>query len=217
MKELENDKVSKMVEICQLIKLFGKCSEFNCPKRHVLSKNLDVYDVLPKSGYLRFKIVDIFDLTHFSIQLIEHIDNQNEVTAYNIKEITEELTDTLKINKKRMSNAILGHYYTYYCSETELFHRCRLLERENENVKIVLIDRGKIVNTITSKVFQLPQEFSVKHYPEKSKYIYIFIRFQTYIKYERSILDYPIESCSIYRVSLYRLQETNIFFKILFY
>lgn len=166
-----------MVEICDYIKLFGKCSEFNCPKRHVLNKNLDIYEDLPKSGHLRFKIVDIFDLTHFSIQLIEHINDQNKVTVYNIKDITEELTDTLKINKKRMSDPILGHYYSYYCNETELFHRCRLLEIENDSVKIILIDRGKVINTIASKLFLLPQEFNVKQYPEKSKYTYSFIKF----------------------------------------
>lgn len=169
LKSLEKEKVTNSIELCSMMKLHGKCCEFNCPKRHILDKNLDLSKFLPKSGRIRFEIIDIHDLTHFSIHLIEHIDDNNKVIVYDIKDITEELTDTLKINKKRISESILGHYYAYYCSETELFYRCRLLKIDKDNIRIILIDRGNVIDTLKSKIFHLPNEFSVNYYPEKSK------------------------------------------------
>lgn len=169
LRSFEKEKITNRIEICDRTKLYGECSEPSCPNRHILDKNLDVSECLPKSGQIRFEIVDVHDLTHFSINLIEYIDDNNKAISFDFKDITEELTDTLRINKKRIHEAILGHYYTYYCSETELYNRCRILETNKDSVKIILIDKGNIVDTDKCKIFHLPKEFSVKYYPEKGK------------------------------------------------
>lgn len=170
----EEEKVKEGIEVCSVLKLFGECKEKECTKRHIFNENLDVSNYLPKSDRIRFKIVEIHDVSHYSIKIIQHIDDKNNVHFYDENEdISEGLTDTLKIHRKQITDPVPGHYYAYYDFNETLsnYYRCRLLEKLKEKVKIILIDKGTVVETTVSRIFKLPNEFSVEDHPELSKYI----------------------------------------------
>lgn len=167
----EENRIRGSIELCSNLKLFGKCIDVDCSMRHLLSENLDVCKSVPKTGRVRFKIVDVIDLTCFSIQIIQHIDDENNVNFYDeFKDITEDLNNSLHINKKAVTHLSRGCCYAFYNSdEDELFYRCRVLEIKNDLVKIILIDVGEILNSVKSRIFELPKEFVTAHYPQKSK------------------------------------------------
>ncbi|CAG9860602.1 unnamed protein product [Phyllotreta striolata] len=158
----EEQKLEKGISLCGNLKLFGKCTKMNCSRRHLIAENSDVSDDLPKSGKIKFKIVDVADVTTFSIQLLQHVDNDSKVyEREEFDNVTEELTATLRLGRKIMYNPVIGHHYSFYNSDEqgELYHRCEVLDIKNDCIRIKLLDKGSIVNTTTSRIYRLPKEF----------------------------------------------------------
>lgn len=165
----EEKKVTKQFEICRLLKLFGRCNESNCAYRHLLDKSVDIVEFIPNSGKIRFQIVDMHNVSHFSIRVIEHMsDNDKQTLLPSVKDITEELTDFLKNSKSKAISKIPGQFYAYL-DEDYLFYRCRILECDNDTVTIILVDKGNIINTPKTRLFKLPSEFSMAKHPPQSK------------------------------------------------
>lgn len=157
--------------MCETLKLFGACSVVNCTWRHIVDKDLDVSAYLPESGKIKFKIIHVHDVTTYSVQLIQHIDMENNVREfYDTPDITEDLTSIIKISRKQVIKPLIGHRYAYYeVGEFEgVYYRCELLDlEESESIKIKLIDKGNVIRTKRNRLFKLPEEFENK--PRKSK------------------------------------------------
>lgn len=169
MQRLEADKINKGIDFCHIVKLFGYCTKTNCPKRHNLSKQLDVSNFLPKCGRIRFKIVQMIDLTHYFIQLIDHVDDNNKKTVFDIRNVAEKLSDLLRNKKNDITDLVVGAYYAYKNDEIDLYHRCRLLKYNDNNCEIILIDEGNFINCDKSKLCNLPNEFTTEYYAQQGE------------------------------------------------
>ncbi|XP_023310891.1 putative ATP-dependent RNA helicase TDRD12 [Anoplophora glabripennis] len=167
LKHLEEEKKLKNeIGLCETLKLFGICSVTHCPWRHIVNKDVDISDYLPQSGKIKFKIVRIHDVTNYSVQLIQHIDMEDNVHEFTDNfDITEELTNVIKISKKQIINPVVGHKYAYYdIDELDgVYYRCDVLEIErNGFVRVKLLDKGNIIRTEQKRLFKLPKEFKNK-------------------------------------------------------
>nr|XP_023020474.1 putative ATP-dependent RNA helicase TDRD12 isoform X2 [Leptinotarsa decemlineata] len=162
----EEEKVTKAVGLCNDLKLFGKCLENRCLRRHVVNEALDVSNFLPKNGQIKFKIVQVQDVSCFSITLLQHEDGRSKVEDVFV-DVTEELTATLKITRKKIHNPIVGHRYAFYDFEDRegTYHRCELLDVDNDEAKIKLLDKGSVISTAVARLFRLPREFDEENKP----------------------------------------------------
>lgn len=167
----ENEKLKQDICLCENLKLFGYCTKIECPKRHVLNTDLDVSQYFPKSGKVKFKIVNIIDVSIYIIQLLQHVDNDNKIHEYDeISDITEDLTKTLTLDKKEVHDPVLGKRYAFHNTDEQdaNYYRCEVLSINKENVKIKLLDKGTIINSTNSRLFCLPDEFDIHTKPRQT-------------------------------------------------
>ncbi|VEN46583.1 unnamed protein product [Callosobruchus maculatus] len=174
----ESYKIDKRIELCEMLKIFGKCrNTYSCPMRHKIDKSLDVNASLPTHGKIKFKIRNVYDVTNYSIEIIETVDSSgNSVPFTEIPDVTEDLTNAMRISRKRPKEFTLGHLYVYYAADdlTETFHRCVLMARENETVRIKLIDEGKELSTVLkNRLYKLPKDFGEDKFPRKYPDVYL--------------------------------------------
>ncbi|KAJ8944733.1 hypothetical protein NQ314_009386 [Rhamnusium bicolor] len=163
-------KAESEVSLCETLKTFGRCTSFQCVRRHIVDKDLDVSKYIPDSGKIKFKIIYIQDVTTYSIQLIEHVDLENKVHKLDdILDVTDDLTGILNISKKKIINPVVGHLYAYYDIDEfdGIFRRCELIELDDECIKIKLIDKGNIISTVKSRLYRLPKDFKDKNKSRK--------------------------------------------------
>nr|CAH7722889.1 unnamed protein product [Callosobruchus chinensis] len=171
----ESHKIKRRIELCEKLKIFGKCrNDYNCPMRHKIDKTVDVNPSLPTHGKIKFKIRKVYDVTNYSIEIIETIDSSGKSVPFpEIPDVTEKLTDAMRISRKKPKVFIFGQLYAYYDDLTETFHRCVLMARENETVRIKLIDEGKEWSTVTKRLCQLPKDFGEDKFPRKYPDMYL--------------------------------------------
>ncbi|KAG5893160.1 hypothetical protein JTB14_000421 [Gonioctena quinquepunctata] len=164
----EEKKLEKAIGFCDNLKLFGKCTKTRCPSRHIIGEALDISNHLPKCGRIQFKIVNVQDVTCFSIVLLQHIDGDGKVSENDeLQDITGDLSATLGIRRKKINQPIVGHQYAFYdLDEREgVYLRCELLEVDNDCVKIKLFDKGAIISTMITRIYHLPKEFNDHNKP----------------------------------------------------
>ncbi|KAJ8919836.1 hypothetical protein NQ315_006365 [Exocentrus adspersus] len=161
----EEKKLKTRVGLCETLKLFGMCPTYYCPARHTLNKDLDISDSLPQSGRVKFKIVNIPDVTTFIVQLLQHTDMDNNIVNFEEDAFpTEDMVCSIKLSRKQVIHPVVGHMYAYYEME-ELdgtYYRCDLLELEGDAVKIKLVDTGRVISTVKNRLFKLSKEFQNK-------------------------------------------------------
>ncbi|XP_072397855.1 uncharacterized protein [Diabrotica undecimpunctata] len=161
--EEEQYKLNHGIPLCTHLKLFGRCIKNLCSGRHNLSSKLDVSDSLPKSGKIKFKIMNILDVALYSIKILQHVDLDNKLVEYDTPDdVTADLNATLRSGKKAVQKPKLGHHYVFYYADDEEFKysRCELIEILKENmVNIKLLDTGVILNTMLTRLYKLPKEF----------------------------------------------------------
>uniref|UniRef100_A0A6P7GEM3 RNA helicase n=1 Tax=Diabrotica virgifera virgifera TaxID=50390 RepID=A0A6P7GEM3_DIAVI len=175
--EEEQSKLKHEIPLCTDLKLFGRCIKDLCSRRHMLSSKLDVSDRLPKSGKIKFKIVNILDVALYSIKILQHVDLDNKLLQYDPPDdVTADLNATLRLGKKAMQKPKLGHHYVFYNPDDEecKYSRCELMEVLKENmVNVKLLDTGVVLNTMLTRLYKLPKEFRCNVRPRAVTYAYL--------------------------------------------
>ncbi|KAF5294773.1 hypothetical protein FQA39_LY00257 [Lamprigera yunnana] len=157
----EQKKIKMKIELCRNFKLFGNCAQVQCKMRHVISKDLDYSNDLPQNGVIKFKIIGVQDVTHFTIQLLTHIDIDGNIHKF-------ETNDDLEISLKKALNSLnisendvkLNCLYVY--SNNEHYKRCvvtNILSVTSANVSIYCLDTGEVMDVAYSSLYVLPKEF----------------------------------------------------------
>ncbi|XP_030757760.1 putative ATP-dependent RNA helicase TDRD12 [Sitophilus oryzae] len=152
----EHTKIERKVELCQNLNIFGKCSSVNCSKRHILNKDVDVCDVLPKNGIIKFKILTLTNTTTASIKLLEHLDlKEKRVKVYD--DMNDYINEVLqrKESYHRAVKIVRNNLYLY--KEDGKYYRCKLIEKE-ESVLVFLLDRGIYCKTDVKELCEIPEE-----------------------------------------------------------
>ncbi|KYB28783.1 putative ATP-dependent RNA helicase TDRD12 [Tribolium castaneum] len=155
----ENEKIDNGIEICNTLKLFGKCGDSLCEKRHFVCEQLDVSENLPKSGKLVFKILNIKDVTQFSVQVIRHIDLEGKVKEINDDDLRKPLT----VSEKRAKNIKVGKFYAHcdYTPEGDVFMLCHVLSIPNDNFVEVKFANELVLQTLQRKLYELPPNLEI--------------------------------------------------------
>lgn len=167
------------VKLCNNLKIFGHCKEFNCIKRHHLSEELDNTPSVPDSGTIHFRISNIIDVTTFAAHLIKHIDIKTgtEKKFLNQTEtIEKELSAIFQQSKAYPPTLELKKWYVWE-ENLKDFKRCEIISiieeekitKQPHKVKIELIDHGRIVQIPAAQLYDLPQNF--KTIPKQGTYI----------------------------------------------
>ncbi|XP_057658542.1 putative ATP-dependent RNA helicase TDRD12 [Diorhabda carinulata] len=167
----EEEKLKEDICLCANLKLFGYCKKIECPQRHILNSDSDVSQHFPKSGKIKFKIVNIIDVSVFTIKLLQHVDNDNKIYEYDeTSNITEDLSTSLKLGKKKVSDPVLGKRYAFHNIDEQdpNYYRCEVLNIDKENVKINLLDKGTVINSTVTRLFYLPKEFDIHVKPRQT-------------------------------------------------
>lgn len=155
------------------MKLFGKCQELiKCPWRHLISRDTDFTEDIPFKGKIKFKILNIHDVTKFSIRILEHSDEDNNILKFEVDtSITQDLTESLTVKKRSITNYVLGRWYAF-SGDNETYKRCELINIEGEDCEIKFIDSGLITNTSKSSLYVLPKQFDHLHRPTNGEYLH---------------------------------------------
>lgn len=161
----EYARIARKLELCQTLKLFGKCESSRCKKRHILDKTIDSSDLLPKNGSIKFKILNMTSAGSCSIKLLEHFDLKGQ-SVQKFEDFTEQITQILasKHNYHQPSKVILNHLYLH--KEKDEYFRCKLVEKD-EFILVYLIDRGIYCRSNENRLYKMPEEF--KQIPQQCK------------------------------------------------
>lgn len=157
------------------MKLFGECKIEKCDSRHVLSKQLDFGENIPKSGLIKYKIVNVEDVSIFSVNIVEHISVDGEATKCDtdLETIESELSTALGKQKRSVDEVNVGDCVALQdtsSSNETIFKRCRVTK---------IVKKGQVTNlpsTVIVKFLDLGGEKRVSvgdlyHLPEKFKKI----------------------------------------------
>ena len=166
MKQEQHRRISKKIELCNVLKVFGKCDFLKCKKRHFIDKDLDYSGLLPVNGVIKFQILKMIDTTTCTARLLKHYDlNGNCIQTYD--DLTELISDEL--SKKdcyhNVSKPVLNHLYLH--KENEKYLRCKLVDN-NDFLMVFLIDQGIFVKSSTNQLFKITEE--LKQIPQQSKF-----------------------------------------------
>ncbi|XP_044270834.1 putative ATP-dependent RNA helicase TDRD12 [Tribolium madens] len=158
-KRTESEKIDNGVEVCNTLKLFGKCGESLCVKRHHVCEQLDVIEDLPKSGKLIFKILNMKDVTQFSVQILKHIDLEGKVREIN----SDDLRKPLKVSGKRAKEITIGGFYAHcdYTPEGEVYMLCHVLSITNDGFVEVKLSNELVLQTLQKKLYELPTSLKI--------------------------------------------------------
>lgn len=162
----QNNRADKKLELCETIKVFGKCESLHCKNRHVLCKDLDVSDHLPQNGILKFKIVKMISAASCSIKLLEHLDVEGK-SVHKFADLTDQIRKTLNQlpDCHHVTVPVISHFYLY--KNNDQYSRCRLVEK-NESALIYLLDKGIYCTSALNGLFKMPDE--LKNIPPQCKY-----------------------------------------------
>lgn len=152
------------IELCNTLKLFGKCSDLLCEKRHVVREEVDVSERLPKSGKIVFKILSFKDVTQYSVQLLRSIDLDGNVNEINNDDLRNPLVFKSEDEKIQAKNIQIGKFYAHcdYTTEKEEFTLCELLSFGKDNFVEVKLSNGVTLQTMQKMLYQLPSHLKSK-------------------------------------------------------
>lgn len=172
----ENKKKQGNIELCHSLKLLGKCETDLCSKRHIICKNLDEIEHLPNSGKIRFKLVQVTDVSLFSINIVTHFSTNGEINTneINVTDIENRLTEVLKESQESVGNVQIGDMVAV--EHENRFKRCKIVAIEQVNditkmpteVQILYCDSYMTAKISVYNLCVLPEEF--KHIPVQGKY-----------------------------------------------
>ncbi|KAG8291293.1 negative regulation of transposition, RNA-mediated [Homalodisca vitripennis] len=154
--------------LCEDLKEFGCCWDSKkCPNRHVLSRNQDLPQDIPKSGMVKILIQHVHDACHFSARLLEHSEKKGQWQKLPSKmlELCLEINIYYKEKKNRKLHG-LPSVGDLVCVESshDTYHRAVVLKitkvnkhGEPEAVNIRLIDNGSYFEDFSVMyLYQLP-------------------------------------------------------------
>ncbi|KAH1014972.1 putative ATP-dependent RNA helicase TDRD12 [Dendroctonus ponderosae] len=152
----QNNRADRNLELCGTIKLFGKCESLHCKNRHVLRKDLDISDLLPQNGILKFKIVKMITGASCSIKLLEHLDLEGK-SVQKFEDLTDQITNALNQlpDCHHVTVPVISHLYLY--KDKDKYSRCRLVE-VNESALVYLLDKGIYCTSALNGLFKMPEE-----------------------------------------------------------
>ncbi|XP_055845468.1 putative ATP-dependent RNA helicase TDRD12 [Episyrphus balteatus] len=177
--EREELRVQQDVVMCPKILEFGSCDEGNrCPYRHQLTKYDGPAQGIPKSGDIRLKILEVISPTHYIARILTHkqqgnwdvVRRSNEYATFSMKMSMHFINEDARIIHWPPKVKDICMY-----KDGDTYHRCRLLEVPTIlyesivkllNVKIKLIDSGKIIMCKSHDLLVIPEEF--KEFPAQA-------------------------------------------------
>lgn len=165
----EEEKVTNEIPLCEQLKLFGKCSEKLCINRHVVREDIDITDDLPRSGKIFFKILNIKNVTNFTIQITKHIDTNGTTSTINVDDHLKslKLAEDFKLHipaKIRIGTCYIHCDYTPDGKEFMLCHVKSIPVQtvggdDNNNLVEVRLMAGQILQTLKTNLYEIPSNF----------------------------------------------------------
>lgn len=147
-----------------------------CPYRHIAIQENETN--VPHHGYVNMKLLDVLAPNHFSVQVLGH-KRQTEHRSKPIecdwfdKEFTVFET-TLRKHYARVERQ--KHDPIEVGDMCMIFHhnepkRCRVLSKRKKNVKVYLIDTGRVRQYTVSHLYRLDEEFH--DFPSKAIEVFV--------------------------------------------
>ncbi|KAL3285093.1 hypothetical protein HHI36_019217 [Cryptolaemus montrouzieri] len=170
MNEKEMTKVKTKQSICSFLKKFGSCPLENCSNRHIFQSDLDSNPSLPKNGSIKFKILEVIDVNHLKVNIIEHKDIDGKVTPFKTRSHFDDtkLTSIMNVRRKNAEDVVNGQSYVFWDTEEfdDVFRECIVEEFKLDKVAILVKENGRRMLVCKSKIFELPEELndeSIRH------------------------------------------------------
>ncbi|XP_022905340.2 putative ATP-dependent RNA helicase TDRD12 [Onthophagus taurus] len=172
--EVERDeeslKIENNVAICERLKLMGECKTFRCKKRHLFSAKLDLSEDVPNAGIIKFKVLNVADVTRFGIKVLEWWGtDKNKLNVRDYTNlVTKELYKCVTANKTMVTDVQVGRLYVYFDAKEVTYHRCVVLKiltrlkitNAADRIKIKLIDGGVEKKDVGARaLFELAPEY----------------------------------------------------------
>ncbi|KAK9882691.1 hypothetical protein WA026_022741 [Henosepilachna vigintioctopunctata] len=162
LRQQEESKVAGHVPICVNLKQFGYCHVDKCLNRHIFDCDLDTKSLLPKNGCVKFKILELGDVNHLKVNIIQHTDIKGNKTEFRDKNNIndQKLTSHLCGEKTKAEAVVKGVSYAFWDTEEfdDMFRECLVEEVSDDNVNILVKENGRRMLVSKSKIFELPEE-----------------------------------------------------------
>ncbi|XP_018320411.1 putative ATP-dependent RNA helicase TDRD12 [Agrilus planipennis] len=163
----EAKRIEDKIELCKNIKIFGFCEKVKCPKRHVLSKQLDLNGFLPERGTINFTLLRVEEVNMFYVKLLQFTDTKGQLIkkySEDYEEMEEKLNKSINLEQDYADDLVVGNYYAVF--RDEKLKRCQLLRIVDDatnsikktKVIVKLLDYGPQIR-VSSPLYNLPKEF----------------------------------------------------------
>lgn len=146
---------------------FGRClNGKKCTWRHVLV-NDDKATGIATGGPIKFRIVQVFNPTYYSVQVLEYYSSESKKMISNedeIVKIKKKIEEMQKLNLECKVNIECNDICATYLKNS-LLTRCKILKisdhhgERSKEVEVYLLDEGSHRIVESTRLFKLPEEF----------------------------------------------------------
>ncbi|XP_047108037.1 putative ATP-dependent RNA helicase TDRD12 [Schistocerca piceifrons] len=180
LKKKDEEKVD--MPLCYNIKAFGACwDRSQCLYRHVIIPEEDVVGNLPVNGKVKFKVLHVHDVTHFSVRLLEHFDLSGKKNILHSEYVKIEMClSAFFLNENnRLSHGI--PQVNDICAieaDKNLYKRVQVLSilkydahKNPTDVKVKFLDNGQYEACKVFRLLHIPEEF--RHIPPQAVDVFL--------------------------------------------